>query len=87
MTDDELKELLRKAVERFNSLTPEEQRKHRREQAKGYALAEAYLGSDADEAAYRHAVATNNVPEIQRLADAAEHRRIQANALVDEVLL
>lgn len=51
--DEELKQLLAKAKERWEALTPAEQEAELRAQRDSWVRAEMAFGSDADEAAYR----------------------------------
>lgn len=43
LDDTELKELVKKATEAFNALSPEEQRAHRREQAISFAYGQVVM--------------------------------------------
>ncbi len=80
-----LRGLLKVAVGRFNALTPEEQRAERAAQRRNYVLAEAELGSDADERAYAAAMRAND-PQLLAMLDAAsKRRRAQAEAMLAEM--
>lgn len=66
---------------RGHVMTPEERRAQRR----SMVAAEAAFGSDADEAAYRDALARGDAAEAARLNAEAEARRQQALAIMDRM--
>ena len=66
MTDEELGHMVKAAVARFDAMTPEQQREHRREQDESYARAEVAFGSDADETAYRDALQSGDHARIAK---------------------
>jgi uncharacterized protein (DUF1015 family) len=73
----DLDELLAKAIVAYDAMTPEERRAMHQAQARSFVIAEAGFGSDADEAAYRQALADNDTKTLARLdAEAAERQRM-----------
>ena len=73
-----MEELLRRA--RAHKMTKAEYARQRR----GWILAEAAMGSDADERAYRKALFTNDEEELARLKAEQEVRRERAAKILDE---
>ncbi len=61
----------------YNAMTPAEQARMRQRQRRSFVRAEIGFGSDADEAAYRAALARGDTEEMARL-DAESKERIAA---------
>lgn len=81
-TNPELAELLLKAREAWDAMSPEQRQKALERQRESYVVAEMGMGSDADEQAYRAALANGDTSEIERLdAAAAERMRLAREML------
>jgi hypothetical protein len=84
-SSDDLAKLIAEANARFDALTPEQKRAHREEQRRSYLRAEAAFGSDADEAAYRAALASDDKTALVALeAQAVERMSAVDRYLKDE---
>lgn len=70
----DLQQMLTDAVERFKTMTHAERAAMYRAQRLSFMRAEASFGSDADEAAYRRAIAHGDEAEIARLEAEASAR-------------
>lgn len=69
-------ELVCKAREAVEAMTPEQRREMYREQARSFVRGEAGMGSDADEAEYAEALRAGDKETLARLdAEAAERVR------------
>lgn len=77
MTDD-LDKMIREAIAKVDAMTPEQRAEMYRAQRRSFMRAEASFGSDADEAAYRKAIAQSDEAKIARL-------EAEASARVDAV--
>ena len=80
---DDLEALIAKARAEFDALTPEEKRAHQEAQKRSYLRAEAAFGSDADEAAYRAALAANDKAALVVLEAAAIERMNAVDAYLN----
>lgn len=80
----ELEKLLAAARARWDALTPEQRREADRRQRRGYIMAEAAMGSDADEAAYRIAYNKQDVDTLEKLDAEAKLRELRAAKWLDE---
>lgn len=81
--NERLAELLRQAQARVDAMSPAEREKHFFRQQKNYVLAEAEMGSDADEAAFAAASAAKDLTQLSKLKEAGERRRMRARAYLE----
>lgn len=82
--DPEITRLLAHAKARFDALSPDEQAAFVREARRDRILAEAYLGSDVDEAAFAAAMASDDAAEMERLSVECRERRRKAAEVLDK---
>jgi len=76
MTQDEINEMMKRVVEKMKEMSPEELEKMLEEQKMSFVRAELGFGLDADEAAYRRAIAENDLATLLQL-DSENAARIQ----------
>lgn len=81
---DGLQDALRDAAERVERMTPSEREEMYRRQRRSFVRAMAGFGSDADEQAYRKAIAHGDEAEIARLESEASARMDAVDAYFDE---
>jgi hypothetical protein len=85
MSNDELVELVRKAMAKFDALPPQVQAELRRKQRTSFVLAEAGFGSDKDEADYRAAVLANDAKRVAELESKARQRVARAKEAIEKM--
>lgn len=71
------------AVEAVKAMTPAEREAMYAAQRRSFIIAEARLGSDADEAAWRAALAAGDDETLARLHREAEERAARARAILN----
>lgn len=81
----QIAEVIKVATERYERLSPKEKAAMARAQRRSFALAEAEFGTDADETAYREAVATGDTEAIARLDREAKARRAACAVHLDQL--
>ncbi len=80
----DLDDLVRRSIENWNALTPEQQASARREQRRAYVVSEAGWGSDAQEQAYRAAYRSGDTETLARLQAESMQRMKDAGDRFDK---
>lgn len=84
MTNDpEIDRLIAEAREKVRAMSPAELAEMKRVQRRSFVIAEAAMGDDAEEAAYRAALASGDEAEIKRLDEEADARGRRTAAWYD----
>lgn len=81
--DDDLNNLIVQAKTTWDAMSPAEQQRMLAVQRRSFVLAEAGMGSDADEAAYRAAWRRGDEFEMARLDHEAKDRIEAARRIID----
>ena len=79
-----LSDLIAQSVATVKTMTPAERKAMLAEQARGYAIAEAGMGSDAQEAEYAAALRSGDAAAIARCEAAAQARMDFARRVCDD---